>query len=319
MISVAEAAPAKVIATSPTYLRRSLRRFVDCSRPSTPEGSQPAFAWGDLATPIRSITDRPSLAPSSCTRSPIGSPCGSLSPKGGLRAYHVASLKPRGLGPASTPVARHLRRGSSEPPDLATCLLAQACQHLWLVLGDDADGGSPGLTIPRTPGPRPPWCWQSRLRLTPGPPSRRIRLRCTEGSVPPRCQEGTPREETAGRTAGVVTSFTKSNTVSATPSCRTRTAQADALSALQGCRHSDSTRLFVRLRRQQPPAKNATRTPPLLQQPPSPTRVRTDLQRLGRGQNPTPEPDYPRSVALPPTRRLRRHSRRHPRCRLPSE
>ena len=163
------------------------------------------------------------LSPSSFTRSPIGSPYDSLSLAGELRVYHVASLKPRGLDPASTPVARHLRWGSSKPPDLATCLLAQACQHLWLVLCDDACGSSPGLTVPRTPGPQPPWCWQSRPRLTLRPPSARMRIRCAEGSAPPRYQERTPREETAGRTAGVVTSFKKSNTVSATPSCRTRT------------------------------------------------------------------------------------------------
>ena len=47
-------------------------------------------------------------------------------PEGGLRAYHVAPLKPRGLGPASTPVARRLRRVSSEHPNLATYLLVQA-------------------------------------------------------------------------------------------------------------------------------------------------------------------------------------------------
>src|SRR5439155_6883002 len=112
---------------------------------------------------------------------PVSSPCGSLSLAGGLRAYHVALLKPRGLGRASTPVARHLRRGSSESPDLAAYLLVQACQHLWLVLGDDADGTSPGLTLPRTPGPQPPWCWQSRLRLALRSPSRRMRIRCAEG------------------------------------------------------------------------------------------------------------------------------------------
>src|SRR5690242_14901833 len=89
MNSVARAAPAKVVAISLTYLRRSLRRFADPSRPSTPEGSLPAFAWGDVATPLRPITDRPSLAPSSFTRSPISSPCGLLSLAGGLRAYHV--------------------------------------------------------------------------------------------------------------------------------------------------------------------------------------------------------------------------------------
>jgi hypothetical protein len=79
MLSVAEAAPAKVVTTLPTYLRRLLRRFDDDSRPSTPEGSLLAFAWGDVATPIRPITERHSLSPSSFTRCPIGSPCGSLS------------------------------------------------------------------------------------------------------------------------------------------------------------------------------------------------------------------------------------------------
>src|SRR2546423_976961 len=130
-----------------------------------------------LQTPLRSLTDRPSLPPSSFTRSPIGSPYDSLSLAGGLRAYHVALLKPRGLGPASTPVARRLRRASSERPVLATYLLVQAYQHLWLVLGDDAYEGSPGLTLPRAAGPRPPWCWQSRRRLTLSPPSRGMRIR----------------------------------------------------------------------------------------------------------------------------------------------
>ena len=35
------------------------------------------------STPVRPATGRPSLPPSSFTRSPIGSPCDSLSPKGG--------------------------------------------------------------------------------------------------------------------------------------------------------------------------------------------------------------------------------------------
>jgi hypothetical protein len=79
-----------------------------------PDGSLPAFAWGDVArmggaTPIRPITGRLSLPPPSFTRSPIGSPCGSLSPKGGLRAYHVPLVYPSGLGPSSTPGGLHLR------------------------------------------------------------------------------------------------------------------------------------------------------------------------------------------------------------------
>jgi hypothetical protein len=196
---VVGAAPATIITIAPTVLRRPLRRLADRSRPPTPERSRPAFAWGDVATPIRPITGRPSLPPSSFTRSPVGAPCGWLSPlpwctkQGGLRAYHVASLKPRGLGPASTPVARRLRRVSSERPSLATYLLVQAYQHLWLVLCDDAWSGSPGLTLPRTAGPQPPWCWQSQFGLTPALPPRRVRIRCPEGSAPPRCQGRTPR------------------------------------------------------------------------------------------------------------------------------
>jgi hypothetical protein len=94
LTSVVQAAPAEVVATSPTVLLCLLRRLADGSRPPTPEGSGPAFAWSNLAigsTPIRPITGRRSLPPSSFTRSPIDSPCGSSSLAGGLRAYHVAS------------------------------------------------------------------------------------------------------------------------------------------------------------------------------------------------------------------------------------
>src|SRR5262249_43996462 len=70
--SVAAGAPARVLATPPTYLHPSLRRLADGSRPTTPEGSLPPFGGGPVATPIRPITGRPSLAPSSFTRSPFG-------------------------------------------------------------------------------------------------------------------------------------------------------------------------------------------------------------------------------------------------------
>jgi len=70
MTSVAAVAPAEILATSPTFLHHSLRRLANHSRPPTPEGSLPAFAEGAVATPIRSITDRPLLSPPSFTRSP---------------------------------------------------------------------------------------------------------------------------------------------------------------------------------------------------------------------------------------------------------
>ncbi len=59
------------------------------------------------ATPIRSITERLSLFPSSLTRHPIGSPCGWLSHKGrmsGLPRFAGLSF-PEGLGSAYPPEA----------------------------------------------------------------------------------------------------------------------------------------------------------------------------------------------------------------------
>src|SRR6266481_7767613 len=88
-------------------------------------------------TPIRPITGRLSLAPSSHTRRLVGTSCEVLSLAGRRRAYHVPSRLRCGLGRASSPVVRQLRRRSSEPPVLTTYLLVQACQHLALGLCDD--------------------------------------------------------------------------------------------------------------------------------------------------------------------------------------
>src|SRR5215813_13058488 len=59
-----------------------LSRLAGFSREERPEGSLHAFAWSDFAkgsTPIRSITERRSLSPSSSTRTAIDLPCGSSS------------------------------------------------------------------------------------------------------------------------------------------------------------------------------------------------------------------------------------------------
>ncbi len=81
------------------------------SCPPTPEGSRLAFARGDVATPIRPVAGRPSLPPSSCTRRPIGSPCGGPTPAGERRAYHVASQESSWVRP------RLDAGGSSSAPD----------------------------------------------------------------------------------------------------------------------------------------------------------------------------------------------------------
>jgi hypothetical protein len=94
--TVARAAPAKVLATSrqiciaryagwlTVHARRHPREVCPLARGvMSPSGS----------TPIRSITGRPSLPPSSCTRSPIGWPYDLPTPRGGLRAYHVPQVE----------------------------------------------------------------------------------------------------------------------------------------------------------------------------------------------------------------------------------
>ena len=68
------------------------QRLVELSRAARPEGSLPAFAWDDVATPIRPITRRPSLTPSSSARLRVGRPCGFPTPKGRRWVYHVPSM-----------------------------------------------------------------------------------------------------------------------------------------------------------------------------------------------------------------------------------
>ncbi len=167
------------------------------SHPPTPGGSQLAFARGDLATPIRPVTGRPSLPPSSFTRRPVGSPCGWPTLAGGRRAYHVASQESSWVRP------RLDAGGTSSAPDefaasgpgATHAILVQAYQHLWLVpyITTLAASSAPGLAIPRAPGPRPPRCWQSRSRLALRSPPSRVRIRCPEGFAPRRCRRRTPR------------------------------------------------------------------------------------------------------------------------------
>jgi hypothetical protein len=65
----------------------------------------------ERSTPLRPATGRPSLAPDSSTRRPIGAPYGALSLPGGLRAYHVAPPKPAWVRP------RLDAGGASSAPD----------------------------------------------------------------------------------------------------------------------------------------------------------------------------------------------------------
>jgi hypothetical protein len=96
--TVAGAAPATTVTVAPTVLLCPLRRLADGSRPPLPEGSRHACAWGDVPTPIRPITGRRSLAPSSFTRCPVRSSYDSLCcPRtAGQWGYHVPQVEPQG-------------------------------------------------------------------------------------------------------------------------------------------------------------------------------------------------------------------------------
>ena len=86
----------------------------DCgrfSRNETPVGRLLAFAPGDIQTRIRLTTKRPSLLPTSLTRTSVSLPRGLLTPIGGdIRGYQVPrKYRNDSLGPALTPEAQYLR------------------------------------------------------------------------------------------------------------------------------------------------------------------------------------------------------------------
>ena len=93
-----------------------LCRFARCSRDEKPEGSQPAFASDAVSIRISSITEEPSLAPSSCARCSISFPCESLSQLGEQRVFHVLHNYPDGLGSACSPGAVSSAKGNGTLP-----------------------------------------------------------------------------------------------------------------------------------------------------------------------------------------------------------
>ncbi len=102
---------------------------------------------------IRPITGRPSLAPSSLPRCPVGLPCGSPSREGGQRGYFVHLLDRRGLGRASRPVALHPRQRSVEasvPGHIPFWFRPVSIFGLSNITAFNST--SPGLTLP-------PDCW----------------------------------------------------------------------------------------------------------------------------------------------------------------
>ena len=112
------------------------------SRAETPEGSRPAFAWGDLTRglnpyPLR-LPGGVRFLPPPLPAVPSAPPCGGPTPKGGRRAYHVPRMNHGWFRLClSAGGSDDDDRGREIPLYLATYLLVQACQRLWLVGSHD--------------------------------------------------------------------------------------------------------------------------------------------------------------------------------------
>ena len=91
------------------------------------------------ATPLHPMTGWRSLLPSSHARTPVGSPCGSLSLRGkrtGLPCSVSATYEWGRRALSTGSVSAHDKERES-PCTRYSALLAQAWQHLWLVCCDD--------------------------------------------------------------------------------------------------------------------------------------------------------------------------------------
>ena len=118
------------------HLQHLLYRFLSGSRTETPQGSQPAFASGDVATRIRLTARRHSLFPTPLPARSLVGLTASLPflRKGpfGLTTFHKVDKD--GLGALCSPAVLSVHgRVLTRPCTHCGAFLAQACQHLWLV------------------------------------------------------------------------------------------------------------------------------------------------------------------------------------------
>ena len=140
------------------------------------------------ATPIRLITRRLSLFPSSFARTPIGSPHGSLSHSGEIRVYHVPQLRPDGLGLAYTPVARASAVADFGASTLATYLFGSSLSAGLACRISRRLRRFTFVDHTVNPSTRPLSGWQSQLPLAIWLPISRLRLHCPESFTPRRCR-----------------------------------------------------------------------------------------------------------------------------------
>jgi len=167
--AVAGAAPARVVATPPTYLLCPLRRLADGSRPPTPEGSLPACAWAHVACGLNPypahyrsafacslvlypLPHRLALRPPYPEGKATGLPR-SVAVAVGVRSRLFAGGTPAAPGELLTP-------GPDPVP-----FWPKRTSSLRLLVVTTFSSASPKLTVPHDPGSRPRCCWESRAGL----------------------------------------------------------------------------------------------------------------------------------------------------------
>jgi hypothetical protein len=146
------------------HLQHLLYRFLRYSRAETPQGSLPACASGDVAdttgaTRIHPITGRRSLFPTPIPAPPLVGLTASLpsfqKERYGLTTFHKVDTN--GLGSLCPPVALRVHdRVALRPCTRYSAILAQACQHLWLVPVDDVYREFTDVHHTIHPAPSPP-------------------------------------------------------------------------------------------------------------------------------------------------------------------
>ena len=172
------------------HLHHLLYRFFRDSRAETPQGSLPACASGDVATRIRSITDRHSLFPTPLPAPPLGSLTAFLPAKQeryGLTTFRKVDTN--GVGALCSPGALAVHdRVMARPGTRSSALLAQAWQHLWLASCYDVYREFTSVHHTIQPAPSPPdagrYTVPSRFRCQSGDCGYRVRGLCTGGYLP---------------------------------------------------------------------------------------------------------------------------------------
>ena len=161
-------------------MRRHPREVSPLSRGViSPEGS----------TPIRPITGRPSLLPSSSTRRPIGDPLAAGLPReGGRRAYHVPRMYHGWFRLCLFAGGSTATAGEGEYPcTWPRTFWFKPLSAFGLLVLTTFIGSSPELAMPSTLAPDRLGAGSRRVPSREARPPGRVRLRCPKSFAPPDC------------------------------------------------------------------------------------------------------------------------------------